>query len=78
MKVRIVKIKELEDAEHPNNIEEGTEKVGRMLIKPVIGQCFYITYYPDHTRGLETSKVTEIIDTNTFKTMNSIYRITLL
>jgi hypothetical protein len=68
MKVKIIKIKELEDALHPNNIEEGYEKEGNLLAEPKIGECVYVG-------SLRTSEVKEIIDENTFKTWNSIYRI---
>ncbi len=71
MLVKITKIKELEDALHPNNIEVGFEAVKSVNPEefelPVLGERFWLGWW-------STSDVTEIIDNNTFKTYSSIYR----
>lgn len=70
MKIKIVKLKELEDAVHPNNIEEGSERVRKMpddmFRKPEAGLMFWAGTF-------RSSTVQEVIDDNTFKTQNSIY-----
>lgn len=66
--IKITKLKELPDALHPNNIQEGFEKVGIMLKEPTIGERFYVG------GSWSTSGVQEIIDSNTFKTYSSIYK----
>lgn len=58
---------ELPDALHPNNIEVGKIKVGELISEPKVGECFWVD-------GFKTSTVKEIIDENTFRTCNSIYR----
>lgn len=71
MKVRIIKLKELENALHPNNIAEGFDKtygVNKDYFEvPQLGRRFNIGSF-------STSGVQEIIDENTFKTYSSIYR----
>jgi len=68
----INKLKELPNPTHPNNIEVGYQRVGILseanFRQPKIGERFYVDYY------WSTSVVTEIIDDNTFKTLNSIYK----
>jgi len=71
MKIKIRKLKELEDAMHPNNFEEGYETTREMpddmFRAPVVGQRFYCgTFW--------TSAVQEIVSEDTFKTHNSIYK----
>lgn len=69
MKVKIEKTSELSDAVVPNNIPTGfstTLEVSSIDL-PVVGECFRIGYF-------RTSTVMEIIDANTIKTMNSVYR----
>jgi hypothetical protein len=68
MKIILEKLKELPDAKHPNNIEIGFIKIGEFLSEPKVNRPFYVG------PSWRTSKVTEIIDSNTFKTMNSIYK----
>lgn len=72
MDIRLIKIKEIPDAMHPNNIDEGFSMDGKMWDTPKIGDCFYVG---DNFR---TSYVKEIIDENTFKTCNSIYRFEII
>lgn len=71
MKIRIKKLKELPDALHPNNIEEGFEKVFQMsklyFRPPTVGERFHASL------GWSTSGVQEIIDEKTFRTYSSIY-----
>lgn len=71
MKVRIVKLKELENAMHPNNIAEGFDKtydVNKDYFEaPQLDRRFNIGSF-------STSGVREIIDENRFKTYSSIYR----
>lgn len=72
MNIKLTKIKELDDAVHPNNIQEGKVYKGQLKEPPKVGECVYI----DRQHGyFRTSIVTEIIDDNTFRTMNSIYKI---
>lgn len=71
MKIKITKLKEAENPLHPKNIEEGYETIKTiepsMFREPVVGQCFMVG-------GFRSSTVQEIIDKNTFRTYNSIYR----
>lgn len=70
MKIKIKKIKELEDALHPNNIKEGfeiTRNVDEKYFKePQLGKRFWVGTF-------STSGVQEIINENTFRTYSSIY-----
>ena len=66
----IKKIKELDNAVHPNNIVEGSVRFGYFLKLPKKDERFIL--YPSFV----TSAVTEIIDEFTFKTLNSIYQLT--
>lgn len=68
MKIRLTKISELPDAIWKMNIEEGFVKEGELVAEPKVGEPFYVG------NGWRTSYVKEIIDQNTFKTCNSIYR----
>lgn len=72
IKIKLVKIKEVEDALHPNNIKEGYEKIGYMQNEPRIGECFWVYTISSY---FHTSTIQEIIDKDTFKTLNSIYKI---
>lgn len=74
MRIKITKIKELEDALHPNNIVEGSEREGEFSEAPIVGECFWMQYEKDVDSWFRTSVVIEIIDENTFRTLNSIYR----
>lgn len=71
MKIKITKLEERTDAEHPNNIPEGWEKIKEFpdewFREPQIGKSFT-------AGGFMSSIVQEIIDENTFKTLNSVYR----
>ena len=66
MKIKIVKLQELPDALHPNNIEVGFEIIGEATKVPCVGERFWIDNF-------STSGVQEIIDEKTFRTYSSIY-----
>lgn len=63
------------DGNHPNGINEGYEKNG-IMGELKVGMPFTVSpiKLSDYTH-FYTSIVTEIIDENTFKTMNSTYKI---
>jgi hypothetical protein len=71
MTIKLTKLKELEDALHPNNIEEGNITIRNIhkdfFTPPTLGERFYIG------GGYSTSGVQEILSENTFRTYNSIY-----
>ena len=71
MKVKITKIEEREDALHPQNIPVGKEYIKEfpdaLFEEPQVGTCFFLGSF-------RTSAVQEVIDENTVKTHNSIYR----
>ena len=75
MIIKLTKIKELPNALHSNNIEEGYETIidinDDSFRRPAIGERFTLVGYK---RWFSTSEVQEIIDENTFKTWNSIYK----
>ncbi len=54
---------------HPNGINEGYIKKGIEIEIPTIGDNYWVG------GNWRTSPVTEIIDENTFKTLNSTYKI---
>lgn len=70
MKVELIKLSELENAEYPNNIPTGYVTVRSInddyFKEPAVGERFDIGSF-------STSPVQEIINENTFKTVNSIY-----
>jgi hypothetical protein len=66
--VKLEKVTELDDAKHSNNIEIGYIKQGLFIEEPVIGKSFWVGY------DWATSTVREIVDGNTFKTLSSIYK----
>lgn len=71
MKIKCKKIKIATDAENPNNFAPiGAEYEGEFNGFPVVGECFFCG-------NLRTSRVTEIISHNIFKTMNSYYEFVL-
>lgn len=72
MRIKLTKIEERSDAEYPNNIPVGDERIGFYEEEPKVGEPFIL-----RKQGFNifmTSVVTEIIDKNTFKTLNSIYK----
>jgi len=66
--VRIEKISELPDAVHPCNIPVGYVKEGTFFDYPKLNCRFRVG------AGWSTSVVREIIDSQTFRTLNSIYK----
>lgn len=72
MKIRIKKLQEVENPRHPFNIEVGFEKIFNSgdhfeFKEPELGKRFFASW------SWSTSMVTEIIDSKTFKTLNSVY-----
>lgn len=61
------------EGQHPNGINEGYTTFGYLLKDITVGERCIV--YFTNTQYLNTSKVTEIIDENTFKTENSTYKI---
>jgi len=74
IKIKLTKVKEADNPEHPNNIPEGTQREGLMYQEPKVGECFYLQY-ENKLSHFRTSIVQEIIDKDTFRTYNSIYKI---
>lgn len=66
--IKLIKLNDLPNAEVPFNIPEGYVTEGINISDPVVGDHFYVG-------NILTSPVTEIIDNQTFKTCNSLYRI---
>lgn len=71
--ITLTKLSELEGAEHPHNIPEGDVQRGWLTDEPKIGNHFNIQ--TGATRLRSTSPVTEILENDTFKTLNSLYKI---
>ena len=71
MKVKLTKLRESDDPLHPGNIPEGyetTRSLPSSLFKPpTVGERFNLQTF-------STSGVQEIINDNTFRTYNSIYK----
>lgn len=71
-RIKLTKIRSLLDGEHPNGIETGFVKESlvtkRFFKPPKVGTNFFMGYF------FITSPVKEIIDENTFRTENSIYK----
>lgn len=81
MRIKLTKLKEAENPRHPNNIEEGyvlSGEIDKSELK--IGQS--LTILRDDVIGWDriwaTSVIQEVIDENTFRTLNSIYKIEYL
>lgn len=73
---KIWKIGKVDNTTHPNSDfgESLPFHVGYYTKPPKVGKRFNLMEISDRERGISTSPVTEIIDENTFKTLNSIYR----
>ena len=67
--ITLTKISELEDAKHPHNIPEGHKVRGWLINEPIVGDRFQVNY------TWSTSPVTELLENDTFKTLNSLYKI---
>lgn len=71
--VKIVKISDdVFNGNHPNYINTGYEQIGEVQKDITIGERFNVIGKNDY---LSTSIVTAIIDDETFKTMNSTYKV---
>jgi len=71
-RIRLTKISDDEfQGNHPNGINAGYIKEGFFTDRPEIGECFYVDNF-------RTSRVTYIIDDETFQTENSTYRLEYL
>jgi hypothetical protein len=74
-KLKKVKLTKVSDdkffGNHPNRINEGFTITGVMFQSPIVGQSCVVN-------SIMTSVVTEVIDENNFKTMNSTYKIEYL
>ena len=73
MKVKILlqKIDYTTFENHPNGYDVGTSIEGDMSSFPEVGKVFWCG-------DIHTSRVTEIINDSTFKTLNSVYKFTIL
>jgi len=71
MKIKITKLEELPDALHPNNISVGYETIREVYEDYFKEPC---VDYRFNVGSFSTSRVTEIIDEHTFKTLSSIYK----
>lgn len=72
MKIRLTKLKESDNPLHPNNIEPGYVKEGEFHNEPTVGEPFWVGNW------WRTSIVKEVLDANTFRTCNSIYRFEII
>lgn len=83
MKIRLTKVREVDNPEVPNNIEPGYTIIGRPVKynsengdiqrNPVVGEPYVVVQ--TISRIFRTSPVTRVIDDNTFETLNSVYKI---
>lgn len=74
--IKLIKLQELPDALHPNNIDIGQTFEGTWVEAPTIGERFELRPISDlpGKRGVTTSGVQEILPNNTFRTYSSIYK----
>ena len=84
-RIGLTKISELSDAEVPNNIPVGDYREGTMRAEPKVGECFWLNsvtrkndreLFEKDGHYFRTSPVIEVMDEHTFKTVNSVYKIT--
>ena len=73
-KAKLIKLKDFDSAEYKNHIEESRVVEGVIIDTPTVGKCFYL-FYEDRNSAFRTSTVKEVIDENTFRTNNSIYKL---
>lgn len=66
---------EVFNGRHPHYIYEGYTQYGTLENEVTVGERCYVVNPCRYNDYLSTSKVTEIIDDNTFRTENSIYKI---
>jgi hypothetical protein len=74
--VKITKLEELPEAQHPLNISVGRILYGLFEEEPQQNFHFRLSAVSNMPgqRGITTSRITEIIDDNHFKTLNSLYK----
>jgi len=70
-RINLTKVEELPDAIVPGNIDVGMTFTGQVEGIPVVGKRYYVG-------RMSTSRVTEIISPELFRTENSVYKITVL
>jgi hypothetical protein len=73
--VKLVKVRELDTALHPNNQPVGKTNYGLFMDKPEFGFGFLlgaVSMQPGQ-RGYITSSVREVVNDHTFRTWNSEY-----
>lgn len=74
-RIKLIKIQELSEAIHPNNIPINYEEEGFLIEEPIINQCFWLYSNKWSRGGFKTSLIQKIIDKDTFETYNSVYKI---
>lgn len=79
LKVRRVRLTKLRDCDNPGitgNIKDGHVVEGDFVYEPVVGHVFLVDHYDPAAPFYQwhTSEIKKIIDGNTFRTRNSIYR----
>lgn len=77
--VKVVKLTDDRfDGKHPNGIGVGFEIKGQLVTNIEVGSPLFINHCThSQYEWFHTSVITEIIDENTFKTLNSTYSVTL-
>ena len=77
-KVRLTKVVDDLDGNHPNRIDKGYVAEGRLTIDIQVGASVWLQYGLSDT-GFHTSTVISIDHSNnTFKTLNSTYKVEIL
>jgi len=70
IRITLTKLGDCENPHHPLHIPAGHVVNGWLVDEPEIGKAFWVN------AAWRTSLVTEIINKDNFKTMNSLYKIT--
>lgn len=78
--VKVVKLSdEVFEGKHPNFVNKGYTVYGEIAESLEVGKWLWLNKARGDAYGwFHTSVVTEIIDENTFRTMNSIYHIEII
>ena len=69
VKIKLIKLEEVENPRHPHNIPTGHVVEGEFVNRPEVGECFWVGV------GWRTSTVQEVFSEDTFRTYNSIYKV---
>lgn len=79
-KIRLYKISDdVFEGKHPNDIGAGFEIIGHVVTPLEVGGALFIDHCTHRMyEWFHTSTITEIIDEQTFKTLNSTYKIEIL